>query len=560
MREDNRSRQQGLTLVELLITIIIAGIVFAALVPVFVSAAQKSASDNARTVGLGVAQDKMERIRSLAYDDALLDNFNDGAFASNYGLGNHAAVSNGNGAKDYLVQYQLTYVYDPDSTAPEEPGYELYKKVTVDVYWAGNPSPVKHTLLRTAIYQQYAGPVIFNVTVGPRDAVIGSTTEGMIVPGSDGLVTITAYVETGVATREVRFTVAAGNGSYKKAFTQPAGVGGVYVWQWPALASGAPDGFFTITATAVSPGGYLGNTWNVTERLETGPALAPRNLTATAGNASVALSWEAPATGDIAYYEVWRWTTADRNQAMLIATNLKATSYPDPPQAALVNGQRYYYWVYAVDLVGNQSDAATKDAMPVHTVGDDSPPTPPSILTATVQAASVNLTWSASLDASGLARYEIFRSTDGTNYAYLTKTGSSSTAYSDLVGADSPQYYYKLRAVDASANANRSSFSGPVGPLKTAVSTDTLTVANDRTAANQPCTVTVQDTLTGLYYAQLGGVPSGTPGPVVSISSKGGSAQWQLPSGKSYTVTARYAKDGNIPIVQSAPPWTLSFK
>ena len=57
--------QRGLTLVELLVTIIIAGIAFAALVPVFVLGFTVSSSEKARLAALNVAQDKIEKIRQL---------------------------------------------------------------------------------------------------------------------------------------------------------------------------------------------------------------------------------------------------------------------------------------------------------------------------------------------------------------------------------------------------------------------------------------------------------------------------------------------------------------
>ena len=61
-------REGGFTFVELLVTIIIAGIAFAAIVPLFVQAQEKNSADNARNVSLQIAQDKIEKIRQLDYD------------------------------------------------------------------------------------------------------------------------------------------------------------------------------------------------------------------------------------------------------------------------------------------------------------------------------------------------------------------------------------------------------------------------------------------------------------------------------------------------------------
>lgn len=554
-RACERRPQSGLTLVELLVTIVIAGIAFAALVPVFVSAMQASAGDNARTVALGIAQQKLETIRSLRYDQVDSSNFNNGTFAAAHGLGNDVTVDNGNGTKSYKVDYTLTYIYDPASTAEQKPGYELYKQVTVDVYWVGNPRPVKHTLLKTDIYQQYVGPAVVNVTVSPLGT--SDITKDMIVPDASGLVTITAYVETGVATREVRFTAASAGTSYKKTFTQTIGASGVYVWQWQAIATGAPDGFYTISAVAVSPGGYLGNTWQITQQLETEPTLMPQGLKATPGRLSVTLDWRAPAAGDILHYDVYRAESSDVETASIIVT-VGSTSFPD---TTVANDKQYWYWVYAVDFVGNISDPATADATPRDFADDDIKPTVPTLtLPPAVMSTSINLMWLPSTDASGIDRYEIFRSTDGITYAYLTKSGPEATTYSDPVGTGSPQYWYEIRAVDKSLNHLRSDFSATVEPVKTPISLATLTVTNNRIAANQPCTVTtVYDPVGEKYYNQLGDATDAAPLPAPSLNSKGGSDTWRLPSDKIYTVTATYEK--NTPLSQNtASSWTLSFQ
>ena len=47
----------------------------------------------------------------------------------------------------------------------------LYKLVTIDVSWTPPPSPVKHVVLKTAIYPQYKGPVILDMTVEPDTEV-----------------------------------------------------------------------------------------------------------------------------------------------------------------------------------------------------------------------------------------------------------------------------------------------------------------------------------------------------------------------------------------------------
>jgi len=381
----------------------------------------------------------------------------------------------------------------------------------------------------------------------------------MIVPGADGIVTVSAYVSTAASIKEVRFKAVSGSGSYSETLTQTTGTGGVYTWQW--LATDAPDGFYTVTATALSTGGELGNTWRVVEQLETGSPPAPSSLTAIPGDQSVTLGWQKPAAGDIAYYEIWRSTSPDPNTAQPLVTGLETVNYPD---TSVANDTHYYYWVYATDLVGNRSDPATADATPSLSAGDRTAPTIPT-LTATVQSTTVTLSWTASQDptppdpSSGVRYYEIYRSTDGVNYTFRTQASASSVSLADPVGTDSPQYWYEIRAVDASVNFNRSAFSAPVGPLQTPITKTTLTVTNDRTGANKPCTVTVQDVVSRLYYDQNGVASSSAP--TVTIESKGGSAQWlNLPIDKTYRVTATYSSGKPLSSSQQAPPWTISFQ
>ena len=61
-------RAAGFTLMELLVTIVMAGIIFAAMVPLFLSAEVKSSSDQMRTVAMNLAQDRIEKIRQLPFD------------------------------------------------------------------------------------------------------------------------------------------------------------------------------------------------------------------------------------------------------------------------------------------------------------------------------------------------------------------------------------------------------------------------------------------------------------------------------------------------------------
>ena len=77
---------------------------------------------------------------------------------------------------------------------------------------------------------------------------------------------------------------------------------------------------------------------------------APENLTATAGDAQVSLSWGA-LTGAVSY-NVKRSTIAG-GPYTTIATGVVSTNYVD---TGLINGTTYYYVLTAVDNEGHESD------------------------------------------------------------------------------------------------------------------------------------------------------------------------------------------------------------
>jgi len=62
-----RHAAHGFSMVELLVTIVIAGIVFAAMVPLFTTILGKNSADNMRNISAFIAQDKIERLRQLDY-------------------------------------------------------------------------------------------------------------------------------------------------------------------------------------------------------------------------------------------------------------------------------------------------------------------------------------------------------------------------------------------------------------------------------------------------------------------------------------------------------------
>jgi hypothetical protein len=96
---------------------------------------------------------------------------------------------------------------------------------------------------------------------------------------------------------------------------------------------------------------------------------APTGLTATAGNASVALSWTASAGADS--YNVYRGTTAGDESSTPIATGITTTFYTD---STVTNSTTYFYKVAAVNGAGTSPLSNEASAMPSTTALYSLPP------------------------------------------------------------------------------------------------------------------------------------------------------------------------------------------
>ncbi|WP_127532587.1 cellulase family glycosylhydrolase [Paenibacillus kobensis] len=110
---------------------------------------------------------------------------------------------------------------------------------------------------------------------------------------------------------------------------------------------------------------------------------APAGLSATAGNAQVALSWTASsgATG----YNVKRSTTAGGTYTT-VATGVIGTSYTN---TALTNGTTYYYVVSAVNSAGESANSSQASATPA---GTTTPPDPTGALAVQYKVNNANAT------------------------------------------------------------------------------------------------------------------------------------------------------------------------
>jgi fibronectin type 3 domain-containing protein len=184
---------------------------------------------------------------------------------------------------------------------------------------------------------------------------------------------------------------------------------------------------------------------------------APTGLTATPGNAQVALSWTASAGATS--YNVYRGTTAGGESSTPIATGVTATSYTN---TGLTNGTTYYYKVAAVNSSGTSGQSSEASATP------SGAPAAPTGLTATAGNAQVSLSWSAS---SGATSYNVYRGTTaGGEGTTAIATGITATSYTNTGLTNGTTYYYKVAAVNSvgtsgmSNEASATPFGAPAAP------------------------------------------------------------------------------------------------
>jgi len=504
---------RGFSFVELLVTIIIAGIAFAALVPVFVQAAQSNAADNSRNLALGVAQDRIEKIRQLPYDRIVADAANQSSSPNLYNpsfeggqFGPTATLTTGVRInRTFSVAYSVDRV--PSSAAA---GAEQFKKVTVDVWWTGNPQPVKHTVLSTFVYRQYSAPQISTFAISPLTPVPPLPPTFWYLGSMP--VTLSAHIDSNSIdnTGSVVFQVFAHDGTEVLKVTvdrllPDSYSDGTYSTQWSP--TGYRDGVYTFRATARSLGiGTPGEPWDVQYALETGKPFAPEGLTATAQSGSVKLTWTPPQASDIVRYELFRAVGGASYPDVATNSNIPPwqarTGYVDAPA---VPDYTYYYELRAIDAKGNIGAFSEVSVLMPPSSGDTTKPSTPSGLTAATvaNAQNINLAWTASTDAVGVVAYQVYRAGSAADWTYIGDAAAAAPTFSDTTVAWSQTYSYRVVALDLAGNASDSSVASAevtVDP-QAPVPTMSLSISvNNRTSS--AAYVDVKNTDTNTDYGQ----------------------------------------------------------
>jgi len=194
-------------------------------------------------------------------------------------------------------------------------------------------------------------------------------------------------------------------------------------------------------------------------------------LTATAPSPPSGLAASAVSTTEIRL----TWTDASNNEdgfkierspdgmtfTLRAQVGPDATSYQD---TGLAPSTRYYYRVYAYNVVGNSAPSNTANAT---TQAPPSIPAAPTGLSATAAPGPrIDLAWTdASSNETG---FKIERSTDGTTFTSLTTVGANQTSYGNPNLSPATTYWYRVRATNSSGDSAPSNVASATTPANAA--------------------------------------------------------------------------------------------
>jgi YVTN family beta-propeller protein len=204
--------------------------------------------------------------------------------------------------------------------------------------------------------------------------------------------------------------------------------------------------FYLVTAVNAAGEGTYSNSVNATTA--SAPS-APQDLFATTGLGGVVLAWLPPASSGsspILGYKVYRG--ASMGGEVYLASVGNVTSYTD---SSVVGGRRYYYWVTALNGVGEGAPSAEAS------IDVPSAPSAPQNLVASASGSAIALRWSApaSNGGSSIIGYRVYRGSASGAETLLATLGNV-TSYSDTSVSVGVGYYYRVTAVNS---AGESTFS-----------------------------------------------------------------------------------------------------
>ncbi|MGE4169872.1 MAG: hypothetical protein AB7F28_04050, partial [Candidatus Margulisiibacteriota bacterium] len=272
--------------------------------------------------------------------------------------------------------------------------------------------------------------------------------------------------------------------------------------------TGLNDGSYVYSLYAISASGVTSDagvaaTVNIDTTAPSAPTLEASKP--IANGTTISLSWTVPST--TATFLLQR--SMDGNSATLVSSNM-ASSVSSYTDTGLTDGD-YVYSLYAIDEVGNTSNAGLSTTVTIDTIAPSAPSL--EVSKPTPNGTTVSLAWST---PSGAAKFALFRSKDNADPVSVSSNISlSTTSYTDTDLTDG-YYIYSIYAIDEVGNTSNAETS--------------ITMTIDTTAPDAPSTL----------YTQKN-APNGSS---VEIT-------WDVPTGTA-TFLLQRSKDGADPVSVSS--------
>lgn len=197
---------------------------------------------------------------------------------------------------------------------------------------------------------------------------------------------------------------------------------------------------FAIAAHNSAGTGAMSNTVDVMPSMNIATPGPPTNITATAFDGQVLVSWNPPVddggSAIIGYTLTWTLDPNGTFESILI----NGTSFM---HEGLENGVPIYYRVYATNAAGEGEISELVMATPLDS---SHPPLTPIILSATFMNGNVSLTWTAPVnDVDNITSYNIYRGMNESAMELISTTPDTEYVDSDVQG--DLTYYYQVRAM-----------------------------------------------------------------------------------------------------------------
>jgi chitodextrinase len=289
------------------------------------------------------------------------------------------------------------------------------------------------------------------------------------VSGAYALTTPTNLVASTISPTSINLTWTAVSGAsgysiYRNSTSAPIATTTAISWLNSGLTPATANTYY-VAAYSATTTSVLSDAAIATTTADTVAPTTPGNLISqTLSTTAIKLSWTASTDNiGIAKYNVYRNNS-------LIAT----TSSLNYTNSGLTASTTYRYKLSAVDTSGLESTkTATVTATTLITPDTTAPTTPGNLTAQTLSTTAIKLSWTASTDNIGIAKYNVYR-----NNSLIAQT--SSLTYTDGSLTASTTYKYNLSAVDTSS----------LESTKTATVTATTLITPDTVAPSAPSNLT----------------------------------------------------------------------